>query len=206
MTFQKLKAAEVAEKIDAEIFGNGDAIISDVTHDSRQAKNETLFVAVRGLTIDGHRFINDVMRRNAAGIISELNPPEDFQGVWLKVADARKALAKAADVIHGQPSKDLKLVGITGTNGKTTTTYLILALAEANGEKSAMLTTVEYRIGDESQPAVRTTPEASDTQRFLREAVEKGCEMAVMETSSQAIDLRRCDWLKFKVAVFTNLT
>ncbi len=206
MTFQKLKASEVAEKIDAELFGDKETFISDVTHDSRQTRNETLFVAVRGLTIDGHRFIKDVMRRNAAGVISELHPPEDFQGVWLKVADARKALAKAADIINGQPSKDLKLVGITGTNGKTTTTYLILALAEANGEKPAMLTTVEYRIGDESQPAVRTTPEASDTQRFLREAVSKGCDVAVMETSSQAIHLRRCDWLKFKVAVFTNLT
>ncbi|MGI8544175.1 MAG: UDP-N-acetylmuramoyl-L-alanyl-D-glutamate--2,6-diaminopimelate ligase [Aridibacter sp.] len=206
MTYKKLKAAEIAEKIDAELFGNGETIISDVTHDSRQAREETLFVAVRGLTIDGHRFIKDVMRRNAAGVISELKPPEDFQGVWLKVPDARKALAKAANIIHGQPSKDLKLVGITGTNGKTTTTYLILALARTNGEKPAMLTTVEYRIGDESQPAVRTTPEASDTQRFLREAVEKGCNMAVMETSSQAIDLRRCDWLKFKVAVFANLT
>lgn len=206
MTFHKLKAGEIAEKIDAEFHGAADQTISDVTHDSRQAKKETLFVAVRGLTVDGHRFIDDVMRRGAAGVISEIDPPENFPGVWLKVSDARRALARAADQINGQPSKDLKLVGITGTNGKTTTTYLILALAEAAGEKGAMLTTVEYRIGDESKPAVRTTPEASDTQRFLREAVEKGCRMAVMETSSQAIDLRRCDGLKFRVAVFTNLT
>lgn len=206
MTFQKLNAAEVAKLIKAELFGDKDKIISDVTHDSRQAKEGTLFVAIQGLTMDGHRFISDVMRRNAAGVISEKSPPEDFKGVWLKVSDARKALAESAAVIQGNPSNELKLVGITGTNGKTTTTYLILALAEANGEKSAMLTTVEYRIGNESQPAVRTTPESSDTQRFLREAVEKGCDMAVMETSSQAIHLRRCDWLKFKVAVFTNLT
>ena len=100
----------------------------------------------------------------------------------------------------------MKLVGITGTNGKTTTTYLCFALAEANDEKAAMLTTVEYRIGEKSEPAIRTTPEASDTNRFLRDAVNENCKMAVMETSSQAIDLRRCDWLKFKVAVFTNLT
>ncbi len=201
-----LPAKEVAEKIDAEISGDVETKISDVTHDSRQAKEGTLFVAIRGLTMDGHRFVDDVMRRGASGVISELNRPENFQGVWLKVPDARKALAHSADVIHASPSKDLKLVGITGTNGKTTTTYLVLALAEANGEKGAMLTTVEYRIGTESQPAVRTTPEASDTQRFLREAAEKDCDMAVMETSSQAIHLRRCDWLKFKVAVFTNLT
>ncbi|NNE98971.1 MAG: UDP-N-acetylmuramoyl-L-alanyl-D-glutamate--2,6-diaminopimelate ligase [Pyrinomonadaceae bacterium] len=206
MTFQTKTAQHVAEELNGELFGEKEISISDVTHDSRQAKKGTLFVAIRGLTMDGHRFVEDVMRRNAAGVISELDPPEDFEGVWLQVPDARLALAKAAAVIHGDPSNELKLVGITGTNGKTTTTYLILALAEANNEKSAMLTTVEYRIGSESQPAVRTTPEASDTQRFLREAVKKGCEMAVMETSSQAIHLRRCDWLNFKVAVFTNLS
>jgi UDP-N-acetylmuramyl-tripeptide synthetase len=156
--------------------------------------------------MDGHRFVDDVMRRGAAGIISEYDPPTGFSGSWLKVKDAREALAKAAAVINGNPSHELDLVGVTGTNGKTTTTYLCFALAEAAGVKPAMLTTVEYRIGDKSEPAVRTTPEASDTNRFLREAVDDGCTMAVMETSSQAIDLHRCDWLRFKVAVFTNLT
>ncbi len=206
MTFQNLTAKEIAERINAKLVGDGDIIISDITHDSRQAKVGTLFVAIKGLTMDGHRFVDDVMRRNSSGVISEQESPKGFQGVWLQIDDARRGLAKAADVIHGSPSKELDLVGITGTNGKTTTTYLVLALAEANDVKPAMLTTVEYRIGNESQPAVRTTPEASDTQRFLREAVNKGCKTAVMETSSQAIHLRRCDWLKFKVAVFTNLT
>jgi UDP-N-acetylmuramoyl-L-alanyl-D-glutamate--2,6-diaminopimelate ligase len=156
--------------------------------------------------MDGHRFVDEVIRRGAAGIISEYDAPSGFAGSWLKVKDAREALAKAAAVINGNPSHKLDLVGVTGTNGKTTTTYLCAALAEAAGVRSAMLTTVEYRIGDKSEPAVRTTPEASDTNRFLREAVEDGCRMAVMETSSQAIDLHRCDWLRFKVAVFTNLT
>ncbi|MGQ0541152.1 MAG: UDP-N-acetylmuramoyl-L-alanyl-D-glutamate--2,6-diaminopimelate ligase [Blastocatellia bacterium] len=196
----------VATEIGAERFGDGFAHVSDVTHDSRQARECTLFVAIKGATVDGHRFIDDVMRRGAAGIISEYGPPVDFSGAWLKVKDAREALAKAATVIYGNPSHDLDLVGITGTNGKTTTTYLCFALAEAAGRKPAMLTTVEYRIGDKSEPAVRTTPEASDTNRFLREAVNNGCKMTVMETSSQAIDLHRCDWLRFKVAVFTNLT
>jgi UDP-N-acetylmuramyl-tripeptide synthetase len=177
-----------------------------VTHDSRQAREGTLFVAIKGHTMDGHRFVDDVMRRGASGIISELDPPSDFKGAWLKVADAREALAKAAAVINGNPSHELDLVGVTGTNGKTTTTYLCFALAEAAGVKPAMLTTVEYRIGDSSEEAVRTTPEASDTNRFLREAVDLGCTFAAMETSSQAIDLHRCDWLRFKVAIFTNLT
>jgi UDP-N-acetylmuramyl-tripeptide synthetase len=197
---------EIAEKLNARLYGNAETIATDVTHDSRQAGKDSLFVAIRGLTMDGHRFIEDVTRRGAVGIISELDAPENFKGAWLKVEDAREALARAAAIINGNPSHDLKFVGITGTNGKTTTTYLVFALAEANNEKSAMLTTVEYRIGDESEPAIRTTPEASDTNRFLREAVNQGCKMAVMETSSQAIDLRRCNWLKFKVAVFTNLT
>lgn len=178
----------------------------DVTHDSRQAREGTLFVAIKGATVDGHRFVDDVMRRGSAGVISEFDPPTDFAGAWLKVADARVALAKAAAVVNGEPSHEIDLVGITGTNGKTTTTYLCFALAEAAKQKAAMLTTVEYRIGEKSEEAVRTTPEASDTNRFLRQAVDEGCTMAVMETSSQAIDLHRCDWLRFKVAIFTNLT
>jgi UDP-N-acetylmuramoyl-L-alanyl-D-glutamate--2,6-diaminopimelate ligase len=197
---------EVAAALDAEFSGDKTAAVSDVTHDSRQARNGALFVAIKGHTMDGHRFVDEVIRRGAAGIISEYDPPANFEGAWMKVKDAREALAKAAAVINGNPSHKLDLVGVTGTNGKTTTTYLCSALAEAAGIRSAMLTTVEYRIGEKSEPAVRTTPEASDTNRFLREAVEDGCTMCVMETSSQAIDLHRCDWLRFKVAVFTNLT
>lgn len=203
---QNVTIGEVAEALNAVFSGDKGKIVLDVTHDSRQAHEGTLFAAIRGLTMDGHRFIDDVMRRGAVGIISESDAPEKFEGAWLKVESAREALAKAAAVINGNPSHELKLVGITGTNGKTTTTYLCFALAEANNEKSAMLTTVEYKIGEKSVPAIRTTPEASDTNRFLREAVESGCQTAVMETSSQAIDLKRCDWLRFKVGIFTNLT
>lgn len=206
MTFQKATLRQISEQLNAEFHGDSSTEVSDVTHDSRQARGGTLFAAIRGLTMDGHRFIDDVIRRGAVGVISEYDPPENFKSSWLKVKNARESLAKAASVIYGNPSHDLKLVGITGTNGKTTTTYLCFALAEANNEKAAMLTTVEYRIGETSEPAVRTTPEASDTNRFLRRAVEENCQMAVMETSSQAIDLHRCDALRFRVAVFTNLT
>ncbi len=196
----------VAEALNAKLSGETEQNITDVTHDSRQAGPGCLFVAIRGLTLDGHKFIDDVMRRGTVGVISESEAPADFQGIWLQVKNARMALAKAAAVINDNPSHKLKLVGITGTNGKTTTTYLVFALAEANDAKGAMLTTVEYRIGQKSEPAVRTTPEASDTQRFLNEALEAGCTMATMETSSQAIDLHRCDALRFQVAIFTNLT
>jgi len=119
--------------------------------------------------MDGHRFIDDVIRRGSVGIISEYDPPDDFARVWIKVNDAREALAKAAAVINGDPSRKLDLVGVTGINGKTTTTYLCFALAKAASIRPAMLTTVEYRIGERTEPAVRTTPEASDTNRVLRE-------------------------------------
>jgi UDP-N-acetylmuramyl-tripeptide synthetase len=202
----EITTVDVATELKATPGGDSSALVSDVTHDSRAARAGTLFVAIKGETADGHRFIDDVMRRGAVGIISEYEPPDGFSGAWLKVADAREALAKAADVVNGHPSHKLDLVGVTGTNGKTTTTYLCFALAQAAGVKAAMLTTVEYRIGEKSEPAVRTTPEASDTNRFLRQAVDDDCTMAVMEASSQAIDLHRCDWLRFKVAIFTNLT
>ncbi|MEO6051140.1 MAG: UDP-N-acetylmuramoyl-L-alanyl-D-glutamate--2,6-diaminopimelate ligase [Pyrinomonadaceae bacterium] len=206
MSKEKLTIDAVTGELNASLLGDGAVVVSDVTHDSRQAHDGTLFVAIKGATVDGHRFVEDVMRRGAVGIVSEYDPPAGFALAWLKVKDAREALAKAASVINGNPSHDLSLVGITGTNGKTTTTYLCFALAEVAAQKPAMLTTVEYRIGDKSEEAVRTTPEASDTNRFLLEAVDAGCTMAVMEASSQAIDLHRCDWLRFKVAVFTNLT
>lgn len=206
MTFQKADLRRIARELDAEFSGDETTEVSGATHDSRQARQGTLFAAIRGLTTDGHRFINDVIRRGAVGVISESDAPANFPAAWLKVKDARAALARAASIVYGNPSHDLNLIGITGTNGKTTTTYLCFALAQAAGEKAAMLTTVEYRIGDKSQPAVRTTPEASDTNQFLRAALDENCRTAVMETSSQALDLRRCDWLRFRVAIFTNLT
>ena len=206
MPINAINIDSVAAELKAERNSYTDRGVTGVTHDSRQVREGALFVAIKGHTLDGHRFVDDVVRRGAAGIISEYDPPEGFTGAWLKVKDAREALAKAAAVINENPSHDLDLIGITGTNGKTTTTYLCFALAEAAGVKPAMLTTVEYRIGDKSEEAVRTTPEASDTNKFLREAVDAGCTMAAMEASSQAIDLHRCDWLRFKVAIFTNLT
>ncbi|HEX8560729.1 MAG TPA: Mur ligase family protein, partial [Pyrinomonadaceae bacterium] len=196
----------VARAVGGELEGDAGARVLDVTHDSRQARGGWLFVAIRGEKADGARFVADVSERGAAGVISERERPADFRGGWIRVGDARAALALAAAEVHGHPSRELKLVGVTGTNGKTTTAYLVAAVAEAAGLRTALVSTVEYRVAGERRPAPHTTPEASDLQRLLRQAVEAGCGVAVMEASSQALDLRRCDALRYEVAAFTNLT
>jgi UDP-N-acetylmuramoyl-L-alanyl-D-glutamate--2,6-diaminopimelate ligase len=197
---------DVARAIGGKLSGDESREVSDVTHDSRQAREGTLFVAIRGALLDAHRFINQVMEQGAAGVISEQARPASFEGAWLEVEDARRALALASAEVHGHPSRELQLVGITGTNGKTTITYLVAAIARAAGERVAMTSTVEYRVDEQRIKAARTTPEASDMQRLLRRAVSTGCRVAVMESSSQAIDLHRCDMLHTSVAVWTNLT
>jgi UDP-N-acetylmuramoyl-L-alanyl-D-glutamate--2,6-diaminopimelate ligase len=196
----------VARAVGGELEGDAGARVLDVTHDSRQVSAGRLFVAIRGEKADGNSFVGEVARRGAAGVVSELERPADFVGGWIRVADARLALARAAAEVHGHPSRELKLVGITGTNGKTTTAYLIASVVEAAGVSAALISTVEYRVASERQTALHTTPEASDIERLLRRAVGAGCRVAVMEASSQALDLRRCDALRYEVAAFTNLT
>jgi len=211
---------EVAEAVGGKISGDESPIVSDVTHDSRQARERSLFVAIRGQLFDAHKFVPQVLEQGAVGIISELEPlavwrssTESRSGrglapapSWIQVPDVRRAMAVAAAEVHRHPSRELQLVGITGTNGKTTTAYLIASIPEAAGEPVAMTGTVEYRLGPERKKAGRTTPEATDMQRLLRQAVEIGCRTAVMECSSQAMDFHRCDELEYAVAVFSNLT
>jgi UDP-N-acetylmuramoyl-L-alanyl-D-glutamate--2,6-diaminopimelate ligase len=198
--------AEVARALGAELTGDEGAAVSDVTHDSRQARAGTLFVAIRGERFDGNEFAARASEQGAAGVVSELERPAGYKGAWLRVTEARRALAVAAAEVHGHPSRRLRLVSVTGTNGKTTTAHIFAAMAEAAGERVALLGTVGYRIGAEHFDAVHTTPESSDVQRFLRRAVAAGCTVAVMESSSQALDLRRCDELRVAAAAFTNLT
>jgi UDP-N-acetylmuramoyl-L-alanyl-D-glutamate--2,6-diaminopimelate ligase len=196
----------LARAVGGELDGDADAAVVDVTHDSRQAGAGWVFVAIRGERSDGNRFAKDVDERGAAGVVSEQERPAGFRSGWIRVPAARRALALAAAEVHGHPSRELKLVGVTGTNGKTTTAYLVAAVVEAAGVPAALISTVEYRVAGERTAALHTTPEASDLQRLLRRAVAAGCRVAVMEASSQALDLHRCDALRFEVAAFTNLT
>lgn len=196
----------LAKVTEAYLTGDETRVVTDVSHDSRRVGEGTLFAAVAGALFDAHKFVPQVMAQGAVGVLSEQPAPPAFNGAWLQVTNIRRAMALAAAEVHGHPSRELQLAGITGTNGKTTTAYLIASIPEAAGELVAMTGTVEYRLGKERFKADRTTPEATDMQRLLRQAVELGCRTAVMECSSQAMDFHRCDELEYAVAVFTNLT
>jgi UDP-N-acetylmuramoyl-L-alanyl-D-glutamate--2,6-diaminopimelate ligase len=197
---------KLSEITEAQLTGDETQIVTDVSHDSRRIGKGGLFAAVSGALFDAHKFVPQVMSQGAVGVLSEQAAPDGFNGAWLQVANVRRAMALAAAEVQGHPSRELQLVGITGTNGKTTTAYLIASIPEAAGEPVAMTGTVEYRLGAQRFKADRTTPEAPDMQRLLRQAVELGCRTAVMECSSQAMDFHRCDELEYAVAVFTNLT
>src|SRR5229473_3808049 len=178
MQRQTVTLGEIAQAVNSKLLGSEAAIVTDVTHDSRQAKEGTLFVAIRGELFDAHKFVPQVIEQGAVGVLSELERPSDFNGAWIQVENVRRAMALAAAEVHHHPSRELQLVGITGTNGKTTTAYLLASIPEAAGEPVAMTGTVEYRLGSERRKAERTTPEATDMQRLLRRAVEIGCKTA----------------------------
>ena len=180
--------------------------VSAISYDSRQASAGSLFVALRGLNTDGTAFAQDAIARGAVAVVSEAPAPAGITAHWIRVADGRLALAALAAAFYRDPSGALVLVGITGTNGKTTTSYLLASIFEAAGIRCGRVGTVGYRIGNREIDAARTTPEAPELQRLLRDMVTQGCGACVMEVSSHALVLRRADYLRFGAAIFTNLT
>ncbi len=194
----------VARVPGAVLHADPDLVVTDVTHDSRKASAGTLFVAIRGLAVDGNAFTDAARKKGAAAVASEEPPRAGLP--WVRVRDAREALALLSAALLGDPAAHLELVGVTGTNGKTTTTHLIDAVLRAAGKRVGLLGTIQYRIADRQAEAVRTTPEASDLQKLFREMVDASCSHAVLEVSSHALALKRVHGCAFKVAVFTNLT
>jgi UDP-N-acetylmuramoyl-L-alanyl-D-glutamate--2,6-diaminopimelate ligase len=177
-----------------------------VAYDSRRVAPGAVFVALRGQQDNGTRFAPQAAARGAAAIVAEAAAPAGVTVPWLTVPDARLALALLADRYFEHPSGALRVVGITGTNGKTTTAYLLRAIFEAAGQRCGLMGTVVYSVGTEDREATRTTPEAPDVQQMLREMVDNGCAAAVMEVSSHALALKRVDGLRFAAGVFSNLT
>jgi len=179
---------------------------SGLAYDSRRVEPGFVFFAIKGFVQDGHDYVADAIRRGAAGVVVE-RAVEVPAGVFVvRVADTRLALALAAARFYGFPGRRLRLVGVTGTNGKTTTAHLIGALYQARGEKVGLIGTLYTRVGDLIIPEERTTPESLELQYFLKRMLEEGATTVVMEVSSHALALKRVAGLEFDAAVFTNLT
>ncbi len=182
------------------------AAVAGIAYDSRAVSPGQIFVALKGVHADGMAFVRQAVERGAAGVVSESPAPPDVGVAWVQVTDARLALAVLAASYYRHPSDGMRVIGITGTNGKTTTAYLVASIFEAARVKCGVVGTVAYRIGDEVRESVHTTPEAPDVQQLLREMVDKGCGACAMEVSSHALALRRVDGTRFSAGVFTNLT
>lgn len=188
----------------ARLHGPADLEISGLSYDSRQAQRGHLFAALKGAREDGLQYVKAARRKGAVAVLSDRTPP--FELPWIEADEPRAALADLAAAFFGQPSRGLTLAGITGTNGKTTTAYLIEAGLRHAGRITGLLGTVETRIAGRPKDASLTTPESLDLQRLLREMVDEGVTHAVLEVSSHALVQERVRGLAFRAAVFTNLT
>ncbi len=188
------------------VSGSLDTEITGFAYDSRKAGPGIAFVALRGSKTDGHEFIPKAIEQGAAAIICEQAPPDDVTVPWVHVRHSRMALADAAAAFNGHPAKALTLAGVTGTNGKTTTAFLIHHLFNMAQLRSGLLGTVFYDLGGEQVPATHTTPESLEIQGLLATMRGNGCRACALEVSSHALDQDRVHGLPFAAAVFTNLT
>ena len=186
---------------------SGDTEVSSVTYNSRQATPGSLFVAIRGETTDGNHFVPDAIGRGARCIVSEMPPSAaPAETIWVQVASARKALAVIAANFHGRPAERLELIAATGTNGKTTTCFLVDSILSAAARHGGLFGTVFHRTPAETRPAATTTPESLELQQFLAEVAQAGGSYAVLEASSHALAQDRLWGCRFAAAIFTNLT
>jgi UDP-N-acetylmuramoyl-L-alanyl-D-glutamate--2,6-diaminopimelate ligase len=199
-----MRLSTLAERVpgNASVVGD-DVAVEDVTHDSRSVKPGDLFVAVRGLETDGHRFVAAALAAGAAAVAVERTG--EGRHSQLVVDDTRAALGPLAAAVHGDPSQHIAVVGVTGTNGKTTVTHFIESIVGAAGLVPGVIGTVGARIGGKHISVPRTTPEASDLQRLLSDMAAAAVDVAAIEVSSHALSLHRVNGTRFRVAAFTNL-
>ncbi len=201
-----MKLRDLLEELDYELYaGELDKEISTLVYDSRKVEKDSVFVCISGTVRDAHDFIPDVIEKGATAIIIEKDV-EPVDGItYIKVANSRKALAILSAAYFGHPAKELKTIGITGTKGKTTTTYMVKSILEKAGIKTGLIGTIESIVGEERIPAVNTTPESYRVQELFRQMVDAGLDAVVMEVSSQALMLHRVSGFTFDIGVFTNL-
>lgn len=187
------------------IVGTLDRPVESITYDSRRVQNNGLFVAMRGEKIDGHQFIDRAIEKGAGVIVAEREIASP-RATCLVVDDSRSALADLATTFYGAPGRRLKMAGVTGTNGKTTTTFLIKHICDNAGIRCGLIGTVQYQVGERVVPASRTTPESADLQELLAQIRNAGSRAVAMEVSSHALAQERTRGIEWDVALFTNLT
>ena len=183
-----------------------EAPVAGLEYDSRRVEKDFVFFAFPGSRVDGTRFASEALAKGALAVASELPPPADFKGPWIEVEHGRHALAAASANFYDHPDLRVSFTGITGTNGKTTTAYLLESILRVAGFTTGLISTVEYRIADDARPAPNTTPESLDTMRFAAELVGRHGDHLVSEVSSHALALGRVWGFHYRTAVFTNLS
>src|SRR5213592_3641458 len=194
----ELSGVKVEGPLDREITG--------ISYDSRRVTPGMAFVAIPGQKTDGHEFISTAIDRGATAVICEKNGLVSPRATKIKVADAREALARAAAAYYQHPSRKLKVIGVTGTNGKTTVAFIVKQILQEAGVNCGLIGTVRYEIGDRVIPAQRTTPEALEIQQMMAQMLRADCQACVMKVSSHALEQKRVGCVEFDAAVFTNLT
>ena len=187
-----------------EVVGRAPVDVTDLAYDAREAGPSSLYFCIRGSRADGHDFAPEAVANGAVALVVER--PLELPVPQLVVEDARRAMPLAADEFFGRPTEQLEVAGVTGTNGKTTTAFLLYAILAAAGRRPGLLGTIESRVGGERRPAIRTTPEAIDLQRTFREMLDAGDRSAAVEATSHGSELGRLDRVRFSALVFTNLT
>ncbi len=188
------------------VRGSTEREIEGIAYDSRQVRPGFVFVALPGRHADGRAFVADAVKRGAVAVVAEEECSAPNGVVFIHVQDARQAMAEIACAFHGEPSQKLRMIGITGTNGKTTTSYFCRDILAAAGYPAGLIGTIAYEIGRRRIPAARTTPESPDIQSLLDQMTRAGCRAAVMEVSSHGLDQKRVWGIDFDVGVFTNLS
>lgn len=201
-----MKLTQLLERLEYEVIqGNDEIEVRELINDSRKVREGSVFVCISGAVVDGHEFVGDVAAKGAAAVIVEkdVEAPEDM--TVIRVPDTRYALALMSAAYFGYPADKMKIIGITGTKGKTTTTYMIRSILEGVGHKVGLIGTIEAIIGDETIPAANTTPESYTIHQYFARMAEAGCDCVVMEVSSQGLMLHRTAGIPFEIGIFTNL-
>ena len=187
------------------IIGNTNIDIKNISYDSRKVDKHSIFIALSGNTVDGHNFIQQAVNNGAVAVLGE-KPIKDNLCTYIQVDDSLAAMAKVACKFFNYPSDELKIIGITGTNGKTTSTFIIKSILEAANSSCGLIGTLKYLINDIEYPAPNTTPQSLDVQKMFREMRNQSINHVVMEVTSHALELNRVDGIDFDIGVFTNLT